>query len=622
MSRVISLTILLSLLSSPFVLSDTDSDGDLIWDIHDNCPDIANAEQQDYDSDGEGDVCDSDIDNDGLTNDEENNVGSDSYNSNDFAMDSDNDGFGNLLEVIVGSDPLSSESQPVIPGSYDVDLTQNPDDLPIGLQSGQLSETPNGIQLSLLRSATDEYEHLTGKLALATNFSEETLINIVAELDTPEGVSASTSIFINETEFGDFIQSDSGEFVVAARISAGPRIVTLNYSAWTYRDDVAPTLVLKRVLTGQDTDDDYLLTPLDGCPLERSRLTDSDGDGLQDECDYDEADADIDGVPDGGDNCPTIYNPLQEALFQEYDFFGDACNPDDDFDGIPDAIEDQLDYRDSKGGDLEPYEYGFPIQISDIDTDGDGANDVYEINTGTDPFTADNFGTISLADYVPLGDIEYTYRARVSLSPPQYNEHVTTTVSEDSPGVYKNSIYGFFGEGDHYYRVGKGGIYLKNFSLSYILEGERNSDVVEIDLLHLPFEIQEGATVTNSRSVKCPDDSCEITHTIHMIDKGEMEFNGEIREYVTLASPMFHRSVYYIYLKDIGLYGTHYMNLVDYKINSRVDVEAVAAALPDEEQTERVEPESSSGGGGGGAVNLLWLVLASLSLLARRRISA
>ena len=96
-----------------------------------------------------------------------------------------------------------------------------------------------------------------------------------------------------------------------------------------------------------------------------------------------------------------------------------------------------------------------------------------------------------------------------------------------------------------------------------------------------------------------------------------------MREYVTLSfdftgNQLFN--LYYIYLKDIGLYGTHYIHLTDYKINSQVDVEAVAAALPDEEQTERVEPESSSGGGGGGgAVNLFWLMLASISLLSRRR---
>ena len=108
-------------------------------------------------------------------------------------------------------------------------------------------------------------------------------------------------------------------------------------------------------------------------------------------------------------------------------------------------------------------------------------------------------------------------------------------------------------------------------------------------------------------------------HWLVMLDKGTMEFQGEPHEYVTLASRAFSQNVYYIYLKDIGLYGTHYMNLVDYKINSRIDVEAVAAALPDEEQTESVETAPSSGSGG--AVNLFWLVLASLSLLSRRRSS-
>ncbi|WP_300425233.1 thrombospondin type 3 repeat-containing protein [uncultured Thalassolituus sp.] len=617
MSRIINITLLLSLLSSPFAFSDTDSDGDLIWDMHDNCPDIANAEQQDYDSDGEGDACDNDIDNDGLTNEEEDNVGSDSYNSNDYTMDSDSDGFGNLFEAIAGTDPLSSESQPIIPGSYDIDLTQNPDDFPLGLQSGQLAETPNGIRLSLQRSATDEDEYLTGKLALATNFPEQTLVNIVAELDTPEGTAASTRIYTDGSGSGRFIQADSGEFVVASRISAGPRIVTLNYSAWTLSDDLAPTLVLKRVLTGQDTDDDYLLVPLDGCPLESSGLTDSDGDGLQDECDYDEADSDSDGVPDGGDNCPTVYNPFQEALTDQYYFFGDACNPDDDFDGIPDEIEDLLDYRDSRGGDLERHEYGFLIHIIDTDTDGDGANDVYEINTGTDPFTFDTFETISLTDYVPLGDIKYTYRAHVTISPPEYNTDYEETISEESPGVYKETAYGLFGGGPHYYRIGKDGIYLKGY------DNWRNGDgYEEIDLLHLPFELQEGGSVPSSGASKCSDEGCR-PHFIYMIDKGEMFFDGEYREYVTLVSSTFGFDLYYIYLKDIGLYGTHYMNLVDYEITNRVDVAAIAAALPEPETPVEVEPqptsESSSSGGGGGAVNLFWMLLTMVSLIYRRK---
>jgi hypothetical protein len=48
-----------------------DSDGDLIADDDDNCPETANGDQADFDNDGVGDVCDIDIDNDGCLNDED-----------------------------------------------------------------------------------------------------------------------------------------------------------------------------------------------------------------------------------------------------------------------------------------------------------------------------------------------------------------------------------------------------------------------------------------------------------------------------------------------------------------------------------------------------------------------
>ncbi len=45
-----------------------DEDGDGIEDASDNCPQIPNPEQLDFDGDGEGDACDADIDGDGVGN--------------------------------------------------------------------------------------------------------------------------------------------------------------------------------------------------------------------------------------------------------------------------------------------------------------------------------------------------------------------------------------------------------------------------------------------------------------------------------------------------------------------------------------------------------------------------
>jgi Ca2+-binding RTX toxin-like protein len=90
--------------------SPNDRDGDGVPDAGDNCADDPNPNQEDTDGDGIGDACDpdpddgpnADPDDDGLTNAEEAQIGTD---PND--PDSDDDGINDGDEVAAGTDPLN-----------------------------------------------------------------------------------------------------------------------------------------------------------------------------------------------------------------------------------------------------------------------------------------------------------------------------------------------------------------------------------------------------------------------------------------------------------------------------------------------------------------------------------
>lgn len=78
-----------------------DNDGDLVADYADNCPLVSNANQLDNDMNGDGDLCDVDDDGDGLSDEIELAFGLDPLDKDDALSDLDGDGLTNLDEYLL-----------------------------------------------------------------------------------------------------------------------------------------------------------------------------------------------------------------------------------------------------------------------------------------------------------------------------------------------------------------------------------------------------------------------------------------------------------------------------------------------------------------------------------------
>ena len=101
---------------------DDDGDGDGILDVEDNCPLLANPEQDDQDEDGLGDLCDTDLDGDSITNAVDNcpNI------ANVQQGDVDGDQLGDLCDEDIDGDGLANgdDNCPLVanPGQADSDV--------------------------------------------------------------------------------------------------------------------------------------------------------------------------------------------------------------------------------------------------------------------------------------------------------------------------------------------------------------------------------------------------------------------------------------------------------------------------------------------------------------------
>jgi hypothetical protein len=584
------------------LMLEADSDNDGVMDVDDNCPNDTNSGQQNYDNDLLGNVCDSDDDNDGLSDDLENQLGTNPENSADATEDLDGDNYNNLLEVLLGSLPNDINSIPATTSHIDIDFSNG---LPTNIQitPTELWSYESSLEHSYRASFLTEETTSSAEMFIATNFEGSTLVNII--VDDSNGsyfydydyAYLTLHLYVEgkpylQSYFTELPSEDLG--ILHLNIPAGPQLLRLATQVDIFsKPDIPLSFSVTAIVSGNnDPDNDGILSTLDNCPLESTDLTDTDGDGLGDACDFDvDEDFDQDGIIDLYDNCPIVYNPYQEPYYGVANH-GYACNSDDDEDGLPDSIEDALDYRDSR--------FREPL----ADSDSDGANDVYELNTGTDPFVANTFSDINLIDYFPMGDATYTYKAFVNSAPLEYlTEYQQEIESTETSGIFIDDTGGYFGESRKTYKIGKDALLL----IKKNNDGPGELPLEEIP--YIPYRIQEGGTFIGYEDTNCVDQFCD-NYSISILDKGVMSFKGKDVSYITVSFADSNWGANYIYLKDIGLYGVEYTYLVDYRVINKVDVLALAANLPDR----------SSSSSSGGAINLFWLLIAGVAVMSRRRL--
>jgi subtilisin family serine protease len=102
-------------------------------------------------------------------------------------------------------------------------------------------------------------------------------------------------------------------------------------------------------------------------------------------------DADGDGIGDPDDNCPITANPDQTNT--DADDQGDACDADDDNDGLPDSYENSHTFLN-------------PLDPSDaaLDQDGDGFNNFKEFIADSDPDDVTDFPLATMIEKILAGD--------------------------------------------------------------------------------------------------------------------------------------------------------------------------------------------------------------------------
>ena len=295
-----ALTDLLSYSSSTLAC---DTDGDSWADSVDSCPDLSNSDQSNFDGDEFGDACDADDDNDGIADVDD----AFPLNASESA-DLDGDGVGNATD-----------------DDDDGDGVNDADDL-FPLDPNEAVDTDGD--------------------GIGDNSDDDSDGDGVLNAEDSFPLDATESIDTDGDGVGDSSDLDDDNDGILDVNDAFALISIVGYSDPDmdgYPSDCDQTCLDLGMIADADDDNDGIEDASDAFPLDDSEVSDTDGDGVGDNADVFPAnpsetlDYDGDGVGDNADNCMLVSNSSQKNT--DGDSEGDACDLDDDNDGVSDEQE-------------------------------------------------------------------------------------------------------------------------------------------------------------------------------------------------------------------------------------------------------------------------------------------